>query len=263
MGRGRGRCGVRSFRLPRRVAVPDVRDVRLQSWHGEGSPGTGARCGEGSVTITAPVDDGGILYVEEYLERYGDLCSSVVVGVIRKRFRGAKVCVVGPQGVDIGLLRRLAVGGGGFGVSDDVREELRVRVREYLSGGGRAAMFELPASDAAETLAGELFPAMTFAPSHFGVSDGKSWTMYPSGVCGYLTSANHEDEVLREVLEASAWGNGIVFLLSLRRAVSQLLDSGVVWNAEMLGKLFLGLDAVLVPAHNREATVIVELQSRE
>ena len=200
-------------------------------------------------------DESGHEYIRRYLEQFGDVCSRIVLNQIVKL--NGKVSVVGPPGVDEALLRELAFGGGGFGVTDEVPKYLESRILEYLThGSDRIAVFELlmgTESVDTETLP---FPAFVFSPSLYGTSDGNAWTYWNHGICGYQTSSHVNIEALKEALVESNWSKGIVFLLPLKDSNRRLLDEGTLWDEGLLIGLFEKIEVIFVPAHNREALVV-------
>jgi hypothetical protein len=166
--------------------------------------------------------------------------------------------------VDEKLLRPIAFGGGGFGVSDDVPKYLELRIRDYLSRASfHVAIFELLAGIGNDAAKSAQFPSFSFAPSLYATSDGKAWTRWSEGSCAFLTASDVIGETLRNVLVESDWGKGIVFLLPISEADKSLLQSGAVWDANMLDRLLDSIEAVIVPAHNREAIVILERSDAE
>lgn len=201
------------------------------------------------------LEPAGVDYVQDYLGHFGDLCSEVVSRLIKER--RCTVLAVGPDGVDSEGLVELAIGGGGFGVSEAVDQYVESKVRDYLEQGPqRLAVFELllgPESGASRALA---FPAFRFSPSRYGTSDGQSWTDWSQGWCGYQTSLGRDAGVLKQLLAESRWAKGIIFLLPATDRAKVKLEAREAWDAESLEELFFGIEVVIVPAHNREAIAL-------
>lgn len=200
-------------------------------------------------------DGSGEAYVRRYLGQYGDLCSKVVLRQMIKR--SGEVAVAGPTGADDSALRELALGGGGFGVSNDVPAYLESIILEYLTqGSDRIAVFELLMGAENVDIQKLSFPAFVFSPSLYGTSDGHAWAYWNHGICGYQTSTDLNVEVLKKVLVESDWAKGILFLLPVKDSNRRLLEKGVLWNEGLLMGLFEEIEVIVVPAHNREALVV-------
>jgi hypothetical protein len=165
--------------------------------------------------------------------------------------------VVGPAGVDKTVLRKVITGGGGFGVSDEVPLYLESRVCEYLAQrSNRIAVFELLMGPESVDIRKLSFPCFIFSPSLYGTSDGRGWTDWKQGTCGYQTSLDFDVETVRRVLVESDWAKGIIFFMPLKESNRKLLEEGVLWDEGLLEGLFENIDVILVPAHNREALVV-------
>ncbi len=185
--------------------------------------------------------------MSEYLEKMGDVWSSVLVPLVR---RGGRVMVAGPAGAELGDWETQS---GGFGVSDAVPEFLAEQVRRYLAGGrNRFAVLELR-----ETEGLFAFPVFRFRPSTLATWDGVAWAEWPEGFCGLVSAADGE-AVLRDALAECAWGHGVVALLPLAESdVARLRGDDPVGLAE-LERLAAQVEMVFVPAHDREALAMWE-----
>lgn len=183
--------------------------------------------------------------MSEYLEKMGDVWSSVLVPLVR---RGGRVMVAGPEGAELGDLEAQS---GGFGVGCDVPAYLAERVRQYLVGDrGRFAVLELRAAKGPSA-----FPVFRFRPSTLATFDGAVWRDWVEGFCG-LVSATDGDTVLRESLAACAWGHGVVALLPLAESDVVLLRGGEPIGRVELERLAARVETVFVPAHDGEALAV-------